>query len=114
MPVLICGLAWQLLVIGVKPNEPCAPWRLRLLRPWLRYWTGLFLQLGLSFWNVRVKNWEHYREAEEARCTCMFLRSQSSHRSQRLMLQMLKTLDALPTGCITAPQCSAAGIGGAC
>jgi hypothetical protein len=70
---LTCTRALQLLVIGAKPNEPCSPWRLQLLRPWLRFWTGLFLQLGLSFWDVRVKGWEHYREAQEARCTGLTL-----------------------------------------
>lgn len=57
----------QLLVIGMKPNEPCAPWRFRLLRPWLQFWTGVFLTLGLGFWTARVKGWEHYQEAQEAR-----------------------------------------------
>lgn len=52
----------------MKPNEPCAPWRMWLLRPWLQFWTGLFLHLGLGFWDARVKGWENYKEAQEARC----------------------------------------------
>jgi hypothetical protein len=57
----------QLLVIGVKPNEAGSAWRFKLLRPWLSFWTGIFLRLGLGFWTAGVTGWEHFEEAQEAR-----------------------------------------------
>mmetsp|Transcript_6129 Transcript_6129/g.17582 ORF Transcript_6129/g.17582 Transcript_6129/m.17582 type:complete len:410 (+) Transcript_6129:361-1590(+) len=62
----------RVLVIGVKPNEPGSPWRFNIIRPWLRFWTGVFLRLGLSFWGAQVTGWEHFEEAERERAICVF------------------------------------------
>lgn len=55
-------------MIGVKPNEPGSAWRFKVIRPWLRFWTGVFLRLGLGFWGANVTGWEHFQEAERERC----------------------------------------------
>jgi lysophosphatidylcholine acyltransferase/lyso-PAF acetyltransferase len=68
-------LVWaitRLLVIGVKPNEVGSSWRFNLLRPWLRFWTGVFLRLGLGFWKAKVTGWENYEAALNARAICVF------------------------------------------
>lgn len=54
-------------MIGVPINEPLPAWRYWLVRPWLKFWTGLFLRAGLGFW-PRFNGWENYRKAQDARC----------------------------------------------
>lgn len=73
-------MSLQVLVIGVKPNEPCSRWRFLLLRPWLQFWTGLFLHVGLGFWDAHVTGWENYKEAQEARCGICLKRHRSIPR----------------------------------
>ena len=58
----------QVMVIGVKPNEVGAMWRFRLIRPWLKFWTGIFLRLGLGFWGAKVVGWDNFKKAEQDRC----------------------------------------------
>ncbi len=78
----------QLLVIGVKPNEPASPWRFKLLKPWLSFWTGLFLHVGLGFWTAHVKGWENFKDAQHARCFPLIVlqhlqsHCESAHRAQ--------------------------------
>ncbi len=64
----------QLLVFGVKPNDVGSAWRFNLLRPWLRFWTGVFLRLGLGFWGAKVTGLENYTAAQEARCCSYWAR----------------------------------------
>lgn len=54
-------------MIGVPINEPLPAWRYWLVRPWLKFWTSLFLRAGLGFW-PRFTGWENYRKAQDARC----------------------------------------------
>lgn len=57
----------QLLMIGVPINTPLPAWRYYLVRPWLSFWTGLFLRAGLGFWPCFV-GWKNYRMAQDERC----------------------------------------------
>lgn len=69
------ALVWlvvRILVIGAKPNEPGGAWRYKLIQPWLQFWTGIFLRLGLGFWGARVTGWENYQQALQDRAICVF------------------------------------------
>lgn len=62
----------RVLVIGVEPNHLGSSWRFGILRPWLRFWTGIFLRLGLCFWGTSVKGWQNYEDAKRERAICIF------------------------------------------
>lgn len=57
----------QAMVIGARPNEPGSAWRFSIIRPWLRFWTGIFLRLGLGFWTASVTGWKNFEDAERER-----------------------------------------------
>ena len=56
----------QILMIGVPINKPLPKWRFLLVRPWLKFWTGLFLRAGLGLW-PRFVGWQNYRQAKKER-----------------------------------------------
>ena len=53
-------------MIGVPINKPLPRWRFYLVRPWLKFWTGLFLRAGLGLW-PRFVGWKHYDQAKKER-----------------------------------------------
>ena len=53
-------------MIGVPINKPLPKWRFYLVRPWLKFWTGLFMRAGLGLW-PRFHGWKHYDQAKKER-----------------------------------------------
>ncbi len=53
-------------MIGVPINKPLPKWRFILVRPWLKFWTGLFMRAGLGLW-PRFHGWKHYNQAKKER-----------------------------------------------
>lgn len=75
LSVLGLIMVWALtrvLVIGAEPNDPGSSWRFSIIRPWLRFWTGVFLRLGLCFWGASVKGRHNFEVAERERAICIF------------------------------------------
>jgi len=89
-PLRLCP---QVLMIGVPINKPLPKWRFILVRPWLKFWTGLFMRAGLGLW-PRFHGWKHYNQAKKERCGALL--------SQQDTGSLLSGLHARHTSAVSA------------
>ncbi|KAK9828960.1 hypothetical protein WJX72_003052 [[Myrmecia] bisecta] len=65
-------LVVRLLTVNTPLNQPLAPWRNNLLRPFVKFWAGVLVRIGFNFYAPRVKGYKNVKKAEACRAIIVF------------------------------------------